>query len=161
MLLVVVIVFVVCLTPLTVTELLHVTPVMSKFDPFGIFIVSVEMLAFSHALFNPLVCSFMSKEFRKAAKQAFRCSRSLKGHYCLFNRKKKDNECKLKHVKQNEAIGADNQKRVWMNNQNRGEPGDVLEKNGTLNGGFSFALDTLARTESSLTEMTDIPKEEE
>ena len=46
MLLVVVIVFAVCLTPLTVIELLHVTPVMGQFDPFGTLVVSVETLAF-------------------------------------------------------------------------------------------------------------------
>lgn len=47
-----------------------------------------------------------------------------------------------------------------MNKHNRGEPGDVLKKNGTVNEGFAFASHTLARTESSLTEMTDIPAPE-
>ena len=155
MLLVVVIVFVVCLTPLTVIELLHVTPVMSQFDPFGTLVVTVEVLAFSHALFNPLVCSFLSKEFRKAAKRAFRCSRSLKGDYCLFSK------CKLKQIKQNEAISAVKEKNVSTDHQNPNEAGDVLKEKGTHNEGYSFALDTLARTESSLTETTDIPKEEE
>jgi len=161
MLLVVVIVFVVCLTPLTVIELLHVTPVMDQFDPFGTLVVTVEILAFSHALFNPLVCSFMSKEFRKAAKKAFRISRSLTGDYCMFIRKREDTECKLKQVKQSEAIGADNEKRVWTDHQNPSEPGDVWKEKGTRNDGFSFVLDTLARTESSLTETTDIPREED
>ena len=161
MLLVVVIVFVVCLTPLTVIELLHVTPVMNQFDPFGTLVVTVEVLALSHALFNPLVCSFMSKEFRKAAKRAFRCSRSLKGDYCPSIRKKKDTKCKLKQVKQNEAIGADNEKRVSMDHQNPSEPGDVWKEKSTHNEGFSFALDSSGRTESSLTETTEIPKEEE
>ena len=161
MLLVVVIVFVVCLTPLTVIELLHVTPVMDKFDPFGVLVVTVEILAFSHALFNPLVCSFMSKEFRKAAKKAFRFSRSLKGDYCMFIRKREHTKCKLKQVKQSEPIGADNEKKVWTDHQNPCQPGDVWKEKGTRNKGFSFVLDTLARTESSLTETTDIPKEED
>jgi len=155
MLLVVVIVFVVCLTPLTVIELLHVTPVMSQFDPFGTLVVTVEVLALSHALFNPLVCSFMSKEFRKAAKKAFHCSRSLKGDYCLFRK------CKLKQIKQNEAISAVKEKNVSTDQQNPSEARDVLKEKGTHNEGYSFALDALARTESSLTEMTDIPKEDE
>lgn len=155
MLLVVVIVFVVCLTPLTVIELLHVTPVMSQFDPFGTLVVTIEVLAFSHALFNPLVCSFMSKEFRKAAKKAFRCSRRLKGDYCLFSK------CKLKQIKQNEAISAVKEKNVSTDHQNPSEAGDVLKEKGTHNEGYSFALDASARTESSLTETTDIPKEDE
>lgn len=161
MLLVVVIVFAVCLTPLTVVELLHVTPVMDQFDPFGTLVVTVETLAFLHALLNPLVSSFMSKEFRKAAKKAFRISRSLKGDYCMFIRKKENTICKLKQVKQSEAIGADNEKRVEMDIKNANDPGDIWKEKGTHNEGFSFALDTLARTESSLTETTDIPKEEE
>jgi len=151
----------VCLTPLTVIELLHVTPVMDKFDPFGILVVTVEILAFSHALFNPLVCSFMSKEFRKAAKKAFRISRSLKGDYCMFIRKRDHTKCKLKQVKQSEPIGTDNEKKVWTDHQNPCQPGDVWKEKGTRNKGFSFVLDTLARTESSLTETTDIPKEED
>lgn len=161
MLLVVVIVFAVCLTPLTVVELLHVTPVMDQFDPFGTLVVTVETLAFSHALLNPLVSSFMSKEFRKAAKKAFRISRSLKGDYCMFIRKKENTKCKLKQVKQSEAIGADNEKRVEMDIKNANDLGDIWKEKGTHNEGFSFALDTIARTESSLTETTDIPKEEE
>lgn len=161
MLLVVVIVFVVCLTPLTVLELLHVTPVMRQYDPFGILVVSVEMLAFSHALLNPLVCSFMSKEFRKAARQAFRCSRSLKGSYCLFNRKEKDTKCKLEQVRQNEAIGTGNEKKLSLNNQSLNESGDVLKKDGILNKGFVLKLHTLERAESSVTEMTEIPKDDE
>lgn len=161
MLLVVVIVFAVCLTPLTVVELLHVTPVMDQFDPFGTLVVTVETLAFSHALLNPLVSSFMSKEFRKAAKKAFRISRSLKGDYCMFIRKKENTICKLKQVKQSEAIGADNEKRVEMDIKNANDLGDIWKEKGTHNEGFSFALDTIARTESSLTETTDIPKEEE
>lgn len=161
MLLVVVIVFAVCLTPLTVVELLHVTPVMDQFDPFGTLVVTVETLAFSHALLNPLVSSFMSKEFRKAAKKAFHISRSLKGDYCMFIRKKENTICKLKQVKQSEAIGADNEKRVEMDIKNANDPGDIWKEKGTHNEGFSFALDTIARTESSLTETTDIPKEEE
>lgn len=161
MLLVVVIVFAVCLTPLTVVELLHVTPVMDQFDPFGTLVVTVETLAFLHALLNPLVSSFMSKEFRKAAKKAFRISRSLKGDYCMFIRKKENTICKLKQVKQSEAIGADNEKRVEMDIKNANDLGDIWKEKGTHNEGFSFALDTIARTESSLTETTDIPKEEE
>lgn len=161
MLLVVVIVFAVCLTPLTIIELLHVTPVMDQFDPFGTLVVTVETLAFLHALLNPLVSSFMSKEFRKAAKKAFRISRSLKGDYCMFIRKKENTICKLKQVKQSEAIGADNEKRVEMDIKNANDLGDIWKEKGTHNEGFSFALDTLARTESSLTETTDIPKEEE
>lgn len=161
MLLVVVIVFAVCLTPLTIIELLHVTPVMDQFDPFGTLVVTVETLAFSHALLNPLVSSFMSKEFRKAAKKAFHISRSLKGDYCMFIRKKENTICKLKQVKQSEAIGADNEKRVEMDIKNANDLGDIWKEKGTHNEGFSFALDTLARTESSLTETTDIPKEEE
>lgn len=161
MLLVVVIVFAVCLTPLTIIELLHVTPVMDQFDPFGTLVVTVETLAFSHALLNPLVSSFMSKEFRKAAKKAFRISRSLKGDYCMFIRKKENTICKLKQVKQSEAIGADNEKRVEMDIKNANDLGDIWKEKGTHNEGFSFALDTIARTESSLTETTDIPKEEE
>lgn len=161
MLLVVVIVFAVCLTPLTVVELLHVTPVMDQFDPFGTLVVTVETLAFSHALLNPLVSSFMSKEFRKAAKKAFHISRSLKGDYCMFIRKKENTKCKLKQVKQSEAIGADNEKRVEMDIKNANDLGDIWKEKGTHNEGFSFALDTIARTESSLTETTDIPKEEE
>ena len=161
MLLVVVVVFVVCLTPLTVLELLHVTPVMNQYDPFGILVVSVEMLAFSHALFNPLVCSFMSKEFRKAAKQAFRCSRSLKGRYCMFNRKEKDNKCKLEQVRQNQAIGAGNEKKLWLKNQSRDEPGDDLKKDGILNKGFVLTLRHVERADSSVTEMTEVPKEDE
>lgn len=161
MLLVVVIVFAVCLTPLTVVELLHVTPVMDQFDPFGTLVVTVETLAFSHALLNPLVSSFMSKEFRKAAKKAFHISRSLKGDYCMFIRKKENTKCKLKQVKQSEAIGADNEKRVEMDIKNASDLGDIWKEKGTHNEGFSFALDTIARTESSLTETTDIPKEEE
>ena len=161
MLLVVVIVFIVCLTPLTVIELLHVTPVMDRFDPFGSLVVSVEILAFSHALFNPLVSSFMSKEFRKAAKKAFCISRSLKGDYCMFIRKKENTKCKLKQVKQSEVIGADNEKRVWTDHQNPSEPSQVWKEKGTRNAGFSFVLDSLSRTESSLTETTVIPKEEE
>lgn len=161
MLLVVVIVFAVCLTPLTVVELLHVTPVMDQFDPFGTLVVTVETLAFLHALLNPLVSSFMSKEFRKAAKKAFRISRSLKGDYCMFIRKKENTKCKLKQVKQSEAIGADNEKRVEMDIKNANDLGDIWKEKGTHNEGFSFALDTIARTESSLTETTDIPKEEE
>lgn len=161
MLLVVVIVFAVCLTPLTIIELLHVTPVMDQFDPFGTLVVTVETLAFLHALLNPLVSSFMSKEFRKAAKKAFRISRSLKGDYCMFIRKKENTKCKLKQVKQSEAIGADNEKRVEMDIKNANDLGDIWKEKGTHNEGFSFALDTLARTESSLTETTDIPKEEE
>ena len=161
MLLVVVIVFAVCLTPLTVLELLHVTPVMSHFDPFGTLVVTVETLAFLHALLNPLVSSFMSKEFRKAAKKAFHISQSLKGDYCMFIRKKENTRCKLKQVKQSEAIGTDNEKRVRTDHQNPSEHGDVWKEKGTRNAGFSFALDNLARTESSLTETTDIPKEEE
>ena len=162
MLLVVVIVFAVCLTPLTVLELLHVTPVMSQFDPFGTLVVTVETLAFLHALLNPLVSSFMSKEFRKAAKKAFCISRSLKGDYCMFIRKKENTKYKLKQVKQSEAIGTDNEKRAPTDHQNPREHGDVWkETKGTRNAGFSFALDTLARTESFLTETTDIPKEEE
>lgn len=142
-LLVVVVVFVVCLTPLTVVELLHVTPVMRQYDPFGILIVSVEMLAFSHALLNPLVCSFMSKEFRNAAKQAFNCSRSLTFDRCpLINRKEKDNKCKLDQMRQNETNAtAGNGKAFWLNGQTD-QPG--------LNDGFP-----------SVTEMTDIPKEDE
>lgn len=161
MLLVVVIVFAVCLTPLTVVELLHVTPVMDQFDPFGTLVVTVETLTFSHALLNPLVSSFMSKEFRKAAKKAFHISRSLKGDYCMFIRKKENTKCKLKQVKQSEAIGADNEKRVEMDIKNANDLGDIWKEKGTHNEGFSFALDTIARTESSLTETTDIPKEEE
>lgn len=161
MLLVVVIVFAVCLTPLTIIELLHVTPVMDQFDPFGTLVVTVETLAFLHALLNPLVSSFMSKEFRKAAKKAFRISRSLKGDYCMFIRKKENTICKLKQVKQSEAIGADNEKRVEMDIKNANDLGDIWKEKGTHNEGFSFALDTIARTESSLTETTDIPKEEE
>lgn len=161
MLLVVVIVFAVCLTPLTIIELLHVTPVMDQFDPFGTLVVTVETLAFSHALLNPLVSSFMSKEFRKAAKKAFHISRSLKGDYCMFIRKKENTKCKLKQVKQSEAIGADNEKRVEMDIKNANDLGDIWKEKGTHNEGFSFALDTIARTESSLTETTDIPKEEE
>lgn len=161
MLLVVVIVFAVCLTPLTVVELLHVTPVMDQFDPFGTLVVTVETLAFSHALLNPLVSSFMSKEFRKAAKKAFHISRSLKGDYCMFIRKKENTKCKLKQVKQSEAIGADNEKRVEMDIKNANDLGDIWKEKGTHNEGFSFALDTIARTESSLTETTDVPKEEE
>ena len=162
MLLVVVIVFAVCLTPLTVLELLHVTPVMSQFDPFGTLVVTVETLAFLHALLNPLVSSFMSKEFRKAAKKAFCISRSLKGDYCMFIRKKENTKCKLKQVKQSEAIGTDNEKRAPTDHQNPREHGDVWkETKGTRNAGFSFALDTSARTESSLTETTEIPNEEE
>lgn len=161
MLLVVVIVFAVCLTPLTIIELLHVTPVMDQFDPFGTLVVTVETLAFLHALLNPLVSSFMSKEFRKAAKKAFRILRSLKGDYCMFIRKKENTKCKLKQVKQSEAIGADNEKRVEMDIKNANDLGDIWKEKGTHNEGFSFALDTIARTESSLTETTDIPKEEE
>lgn len=161
MLLVVVIVFAVCLTPLTIIELLHVTPVMDQFDPFGTLVVTVETLAFLHALLNPLVSSFMSKEFRKAAKKAFHISRSLKGDYCMFIRKKENTKCKLKQVKQSEAIGADNEKRVEMDIKNANDLGDIWKEKGTHNEGFSFALDTIARTESSLTETTDIPKEEE
>ena len=161
MLLVVVIVFAVCLTPLTVLELLHVTPVMSQFDPFGTLVVTVETLAFLHALLNPLVSSFMSKEFRKAAKKAFCISRSLKGDYCMFIRKKENTKCKLKQVKQSEAIGTDNEKSVRTVHQNPSEHGDVWKEKGTRNAGFSFALDTSARTESSLTETTEIPNEEE
>jgi len=135
---------------------------MDKFDPFGILVVTVEILAVSHALFNPLVCSFMSKEFRKAAKKAFCSSRSLKGDYCVFIRTKEQTKCKLKEVKQSEAIGPDNENTVWSDHQNPSQPGDVWKEKGTRNKGFSFVLDTnLARTESSLTETTDIPKEDD
>ena len=161
MLLAVVIVFVVCLTPLTVLELLHVTPVMNKYDPFGILIVSVEMLVVSHALLNPLVSSFMSKEFRKAAIRAFLCPRSQKKRYCIFKCKEKENNCKLQQVKQNDAIGPGNGKKLWLNNQSLNESGDVLKKEGIINKAFVLTLHTLERAESSVTEMTEIPKEDE
>ncbi|XP_068681459.1 substance-P receptor-like [Montipora foliosa] len=96
MLWVVFLVFVVCLTPLTFLELLHVTPVIKPYDPFGAFTVCVGALAFSHALFNPLVSSFMSKEFRKAAKRAFNCPK--KPELCKFKHKASNNNDERKQT---------------------------------------------------------------
>lgn len=98
MLLVVFLVFVICLTPLTFMELIHVTPIMKKYDPFGFLSVGVGMLAFSHALFNPLVSSFMSREFRKAAKKAFSCPKKIE--FCKLKRKTINNEKNRKDMTQ-------------------------------------------------------------
>lgn len=98
MLLVVFLVFVICLTPLTFMELIHVTPIMKKYDPFGFLSVGVGMLAFSHALFNPLVSSFMSREFRKAAKKAFNCPKNIE--FCKLKPKTITNEKKLEDMAQ-------------------------------------------------------------
>lgn len=160
MLLVVVVVFVVCLTPLTFIELLHVTPVMNNYDPFGILNVCVDGLVLCHSLLNPLVSSFMSKEFRKAARQAFRCTQSL--DLCKFSRKEKDNKCKLEAMKQNvEANGAVSGKTFRLDEQNN-EPSAHLRKDGVTNKAYvvEFAAD-FKPEESFVTETTEIPKEEE
>lgn len=148
MLLVVVIVFVVCLTPLAVIELLHVTPVMKYYDPFGILIVCIDMLAVSHALLNPLVSSFMSKEFRKAAKKAFNCPQMF--DLCKINHKEKNNHCKLQPVKQ-EGV---NQSTVKPNDQTTKPGNDVKQDEGLVNNGVTLSFETL-------TETTELPKEGE
>ena len=53
---VVFIVFVVCLTPLTFQEPLYVTSVMKDYDPL------LGLLAFLHALLNPLVHEFVYEQ---------------------------------------------------------------------------------------------------
>ena len=154
MLLVVVIVFFVCLTPFMVIELLHVVPLMKVYDPFGVLMVCVDMLAFLHAVLNPVVSSFLSKEFRKAAKRAFNCPKKF--DLCNNKRKSKKNNknCKLKQMKQNHGM---NEGKVWRNHDNlstksssdfnhRGE--DIVNEAATL----SF---------ETLTETTDLPKEDE
>lgn len=138
MLLVVFIVFVVCLTPLTFQELLHVTPVMKDYDPFGILTFVIGMLAFLHALLNPLVSSFMSKEFRKAAKRAFKWPR--KCDLCKTRGKEKNNNCQLERVTQN---GVDS------------KPGyEEKQEKSIINEGATLSFETL-------TETTELPKEGE
>lgn len=149
MLLVVVVVFVVCLTPLTVIELLHVTPVMKYYDPFGVLIVCVDMLALLHALLNPLVSSFMSKEFRKAAKRAFNCPQEFE--LCKNKHKvEKNNNCKLQQMKQNGV----NQSTVWLNDQSTKPTNGTNQDVGIVNEGATLTIETL-------TETTDLPKEDE
>ena len=148
MLLVVVVVFVVCLTPLTFMELLHVTPVMDHYDPLGVLIFCVGMLAFLHSLLNPLVSSFLSKEFRKAAKRAFNCP--MKFELCKIKQKEKNNNCKLQQVTQNGV----NKSTVWLNGQS-GKPANELKQDGSfVNEGATLSFETL-------TETTELPKEEE
>ena len=150
MLLVVVIVFVVCLTPFTFIELLQVTPVLKYHDPFGILIVCVDTLVFLHAVLNPVVSSFLSKEFRKAAKRVFNCPQKF--DLCKTREvKNKNDNCKLHHMKQNGV----NQGTVWHNGNKIASPSsDLQQEEGIINEGATLSFETL-------TETTDLPKEEE
>ena len=148
MLLVVVIVFVLCLTPLTFMELLHVTPVMDHYDPFGVLVFCVDMLAFLHALLNPLVSSFFSKEFRKAAKRAFSCPKKLE--MCKVKEKEKMNNDKLQGITQNGV----NKSTIELNEQSNKAENGPKQGGGFVNKGAILSFETL-------TETTDLPKEEE
>lgn len=156
MLLVVVIVFVVCLTPLTFTELLHVTPAMKLYDPFGILSVCVGMLAFCHSLLNPLVSSVMSKEFRKAARQAFRLTKTLRLDVCV-SCKEKDNKNQLNDTKQNvEANVTVGGIKTFRLDEKNNEPDFSSGKEGFPNNGFDIKL----YEESFATENTEMPPKE-
>ena len=122
MLLVVLVVFFLCLTPFKIVEFLHVTPVLKSYDPFGILHVSVSMIAFSYALFNPLVCSFMSREFRKATKKAFSCVINLR--FRLQKQQYAENGFKLQEIRHNETKGE-------------------IVKEGLANEGFTLSFETL------------------
>ena len=149
MLLVVVVVFVVCLTPLTFMELLHVTPVMEHYDPFGVFVFSVDMLAFLHALLNPLVSSFLSKEFRKAAKRAFNCPKKFE-LACKIKEKGNNNNFKLQGITQNGI----SKSTVELNEQSKKPDIELKQDRGFVNEGAILSFETL-------TETTELPKEDE
>ena len=148
MLLVVVVVFVVCLTPLTFMELLHVTPVMEHYDPFGVLVFCIGMLAFLHSLLNPLVSSFLSKEFRKAAKRAFNCPKKFE--LCKIKERENNNNCKLQHVTPNGV----NESTARLNGQTSKPENELKQNGGIVNEGATLSFETL-------TETTELPKGDE
>ena len=91
MLFVVVVMFVVQWTPFEIVEILATAPDLMDVDPISSLRVAVNMLAFSNAVFNPVVYGFMSKPFREGFKAAwlyfvcFRCCRTEQGQcICLM-----------------------------------------------------------------------------
>ena len=95
MLFVVVVMFVVQWTPFEIVEILATAPDLMDVDPISSLRVAVNMLAFSNAVFNPVVYGFMSKPFREGFKAAwlyfvcFRCCRTEQGQcVCLMGSKK-------------------------------------------------------------------------
>ena len=71
MLLVVIVFFVIQWTPFEIVEILDSAPgVMDDVNPINSHRVAVNMLAFSNAVFNPILFGFMSKPFREGFKEA-------------------------------------------------------------------------------------------
>lgn len=71
MLLVVIVFFVIQWTPFEIVEILDSAPgVMKDVSPINSHRVAVNMLAFSNAVFNPILFGFMSKPFREGFKEA-------------------------------------------------------------------------------------------
>ena len=97
----------------------------------------------------------MSKEFRKAARQAFRFTKELRLDICV-NHKEKDNKCQLNVMKQNvEANGVGGGKTFRLDEKNN-EPDISLRRDGFSNNGFDFRL----HDDSFVTETTEIPPKE-
>ena len=70
MLFVVIIFFIVQWTPFQIVEILDSAPGVMDVNPISSHRVAVNMLAFSNAVFNPILFGFMSKPFREGFKHA-------------------------------------------------------------------------------------------
>jgi hypothetical protein len=141
MMLIVVVIFIIQWTPFEIVEILDSAPMTTKvINPISSYRVAVNMLAFSNAVFNPILFGFMSKPFREGFKEAglkimrFLCcanvvmcscwERVSNGRFCRSFQRRKESTADLTSTTPNTSMVEIN----WDSSFNKlGNPVSIVE----------------------------------